>query len=146
MFTFIISIAATIGLNAASEPAWDDKEEGQCFDTAMTQPAMTGCADGAFKRADARLNNQWALTSAAFKRVDQANRESGRETGAFDSLLRGQRAWLTYRKATCHAQGLVNAGGTIRDMNELLCLAAITSARIKELIGLYLNPNSDEPL
>ena len=148
MFTFLVSVAlaVTVAPAASNQEQWDDKEEQQCFDTAMTQPAMTGCANAAYKRADARLNVQWAKTAAAFKRVDQFNKESGREADAFDNLLKGQRAWLTYRQATCRAQGLVNAGGTIAGMNELLCLASITGVRTKELFELSQNPNSDEPL
>jgi len=144
MLPFLLSFVA--GEDAANQAQWNDNEEQRCFATAMTQPAMTGCADAAFKRADARLNVQWAKTAAAYKRVDQNNKKAGQETGAFDSLLRGQRAWLTYRQATCRAQGLINAGGTIRGMNELLCRASISDARTKELLELSQNPNSDEPL
>src|SRR5215213_9843999 len=84
-----------------------DKETDRCFDQAMSQTAMNACADAAYKRADARLNARWAKTAAAFKRLDEDNKGTPWPTKAFDSLLEGQRAWLTYREATCRAQGLV---------------------------------------
>jgi uncharacterized protein YecT (DUF1311 family) len=148
MFIFLLAVAltATSGGDAAPQPQWSDKEEVQCFDTAMTQSAMTHCASAAFERADARMSAQWAKTAAAFKRVDRDSRATPWPTKAFDSLLQGQRAWLTYRDATCRAVGLVNAGGSIAPMNELLCRAGITDLRTKELSERSRNPNSDEPL
>jgi uncharacterized protein YecT (DUF1311 family) len=148
MFSFLLSVAvaATAPQDTTIQSQWDDKEEGQCFDTAMTQSAMTHCASAAFERADARMTAQWAKTAAAFKRVDRDSKATPWPTKAFDSLLQGQRAWLTYREATCQAVGMLNAGGSIAPMNELLCRAGITGLRTKELSDLSRNPNSDEPL
>jgi len=113
----------------------------------MTQMAMNACADAAYKRADARLNAQWEKTAAAFKRLDESNKSSPWPTKAFDNLLEGQRAWLTYREATCRAQGDVTAGGSITPLNILLCLTGITDLRTKELFDLSRNPNNpDEPI
>ena len=117
------------------------------FGTAMTTPATTGCADAAFRRADARLNAQWAKTMRTYKRAGSFNKRAGEQLGAFDNLLRGQRAWLHYRDATCRAQGLVTGGGTLAPMNEILCGANITDLRTKELFDLSRNPNDpDEAL
>jgi uncharacterized protein YecT (DUF1311 family) len=148
MFSILLSaaLAATAPQDPTTQSQWGDQEEGQCFDTAMTQSAMTHCASAAFERADARMSAQWAKTAAAFKRVDSDSRAGPWPTKAFDSLLQGQRAWLTYREATCRAVGLINAGGSIAPMNELLCRAGISDLRAKELFELSRNPNSDEQL
>jgi uncharacterized protein YecT (DUF1311 family) len=147
---FSILLTAALGASAPQDPTtqsqWGDQEEGQCFDTAVTQSAMTHCASAAFDHADARMSAQWAKTSAAFKRVDSDSRAGPWPTKAFDSLVQGQRAWLTYREASCRGVGLIYAGGSIAPMNELLCRAAITDTRTKELLLLSQNPNSDEPL
>jgi uncharacterized protein YecT (DUF1311 family) len=143
----ILLISAALAATAAEDARhsqWSDKEEKQCFDTAITQTAMTGCADAAYRRADARMSAQWLKTAAAFKRMDQESKRTPWPTKAFESLLQGQRAWLTYRDATCRAQGMVNAGGTIAPMNELLCRAGITDLRTKELFELSRNPNNPD--
>jgi uncharacterized protein YecT (DUF1311 family) len=141
---FSVALAAAPAQDSSNQSHWADKEEAQCFDTAMTQPAMTGCADAAFRRSAARLNAQWAKTAAAYKRVDQFNKQIDQQASAFDNLLQGQRAWLTYRDATCRAQGLTNAGGTIASMNEILCRASMTDLRTKELFDLSRNPNNPD--
>ena len=148
MFILLLAVAltATAGKDTPPQQQWGDEEAGQCFDTAMTQSAMTHCASAAFERADARMTTQWAKTAALFKRVDRDSKTTPWPTKAFDSLLQGQRAWLTYRDATCRAVGLLNAGGSIAPMNELLCRAGTTDLRTKELSDLSRNPNSDEPL
>lgn len=139
MLAILILAAALPGANPGSPVSACGK--------ATTQLVASTCANGDFKRADALLNQQWRDTALAYKRVDAGNKATGLAATAFENLLRGQRAWVTYRYATCLALRQTNAGGTIAPMNELVCLAGITRQRTKELYELSRNPNNpDESL
>jgi uncharacterized protein YecT (DUF1311 family) len=101
-----------------------------------TQGDLNDCAHQQFERADRALNVQWRKTSDAARRTDKST---------FDRLLKGQRAWLTYRSETCGWVG-DTFGGSIGPLNYYLCMAGMTEARTKELESLAVNPNSGEPL
>jgi uncharacterized protein YecT (DUF1311 family) len=103
---------------------------------------LNDCAYRQYQEADRALNMQWRMTAEAARRLD--NDVASSEKPAFDHLLRGQRAWLTYRDETC---AWVRAGsGSIAPMNFFDCMARMTNARTEELKLLALAPNSGEPL
>jgi uncharacterized protein YecT (DUF1311 family) len=102
----------------------------------QTQSAMTECESLRFKRADAALNRQWAITKAAVARQDGdygANDKRGTDSAA---LLASQRAWLAYRDAECKIEGFAMRGGTGEPMLVAGCMADLTQARTKQLTGL----------
>ncbi len=121
-----------------------DPQTDACFAKEVTQGGMDGCANEAFKRADAKLNVQWQKTAAAYKRLDTESKGLNGADAGFPYLLTAQRAWLQYRDATCHA--IASGGGTIAPLNYSMCLVAMTQRRTQELDELAHNPNSGEPL
>jgi uncharacterized protein YecT (DUF1311 family) len=127
-------------LAVAAAPA---DERPDCFnDPTATQAQLNDCAYQQYREADRALNVQWHKTTEAARRLDKNLASS--EKPAFDHLLRGQRAWLTYRDETCV---WVRAGdGSIAPMNFYNCMAGMTNARTEELKSLALAPNSGEPL
>lgn len=100
----------------------------------MTQMAMNHCAFEDFKEADAALNLQWSLTVAEMKRRDDSFDSTWDDRpGYFDTLLEGQRAWLTYRDAHCRSEGYVGRGGSIEPLLVSSCKAHLTRLRTADL-------------
>ena len=114
----------------------------ECFKNAATQWQLNECAYHQYQRADRALNVQWRKTADAARRVDK--NMAPFEKPAFDHLLKGQRAWLTYREETC--RWVRAGGGSIAPMNFYNCMAEMTNARTLELKSLAVSPNSGEPL
>ena len=84
---------------------------------------MKICANYRWRVQDARLNKIYkqALTSA---------KEAGRER----PLVRAQRAWLTYRDASCTYEGKAYAeGGTAEGLFVLSCMEELTKQRADRL-------------
>lgn len=118
----------------AGEPAPD-------CDNAVTQMAMNQCAQLEYTAADAELNAQWKITSAAMKQRDaNLDREYDSRPGYFETLLAAQRAWLAYRDNHCRSAGYFARGGSMEPMLVSFCLAKLTAARteqLKELVETY---------
>jgi uncharacterized protein YecT (DUF1311 family) len=101
--------------------------EGDCFDKAVTQLDLNGCAGEQHAAADAELN-----------RVYKAILEKYKEDKLFIEKLRAaQRAWLTYRDAEFEAKyphaDEPRYYGSIFQMCDPLYRAQLTQERIKKL-------------
>jgi uncharacterized protein YecT (DUF1311 family) len=107
--------------------AWAQKPEADCFDKAVTQLDLNGCAGEQLAVADAELN-----------RVYKAILEKYEADALFIEKLRAaQRAWLTFRDAEIeakypHAKEPHVYGSSIR-MCDPLYRAQLTQERIKKL-------------
>lgn len=125
----------------------DEAKTLACMDTPV-QPELDGCANASFQRADAALNVQWPKTLAVFRRSDASMKHFGDDMFAVgaDNLLKGQRAWLTYREATCKAVASTSGRGTIGPMNFSMCMSDMTWKRVRELTDLTIDPNSGEQM
>ena len=122
-------------------------DAGVCRHEGGSQRDLNECAYKQFLEADRALNQQWGKTADVARRVDKkmaSFRKSMRSKPAFPRLLKGQRAWLTYREETC---------GWVRDSNDgsmvpmlhYFCMADVTKARTEELRTLSMSPVRDEP-
>ncbi len=103
---------------------------------AQTQAALNARADAAYRRADAAMAKQWAVTSAAMKRRDAADMSRGGGFGYAGALLESQRAWLLFRDAQCVIEGGEFAGGSLQGMAMAKCKARLTDARTVQLRAL----------
>jgi uncharacterized protein YecT (DUF1311 family) len=114
--------ALAVGGGSFGKPRGEPKTHHakSCWDTAMTQGAMNECADAKYRAVKARFDKSWR---AIMGYIDD-------EKDCAD-LKATQKAWLAYRDAECGRWG--NAGGTVEVMDESLCLASLTEARIKDL-------------
>ncbi|HEV2600026.1 lysozyme inhibitor LprI family protein [Sphingopyxis sp.] len=101
---------------------------------AMAQFELNACAYKEYEHADAAMNAQWKITSARMKVIDTDfdSTQDGRP-GYFDTLLAGQRAWLTYRDKHCASEGYTMRGGSAEPMVISGCKAQLTDARTKQL-------------
>lgn len=101
---------------------------------AETQTEMTICAGEDYSRADAALNAAWKKVRAHMRETDAHLPPNLR--GAADALLKGQRAWITYRDGHCETIGYYARGGSLEPMLVASCLADITRHRTEELLLL----------
>lgn len=101
---------------------------------AMAQFELNACAYKEYERADAAMNVQWKITSERMKVIDaDFDRTQDGRPGYFDTLLAGQRAWLTYRDKHCASEGYTMRGGSAEPMVISGCKAQLTEARTKQL-------------
>ena len=121
-------LSALLALAAAAQ-----EPEIDC-DNAMAQFELNACAYKEYERADAAMNAQWKITSERMKQIDaDFDRSHDDRPGYFDTLLAGQRAWLTYRDKHCASEGYTMRGGSAEPMVISGCQTQLTEVRTKQL-------------
>lgn len=98
----------------------------------QTQAEMTLCAGQDYQRADAELNALWGEVSAQARDNDRLAGEDGRP-GYAETLLKAQRAWISFRDANCTYEGFAARGGSMEPMLASQCLARMTTERTEQL-------------
>ncbi len=133
-------IAATTLLMLAQAAAPTEATETDC-DNAQTQAEMNTCAAQEFAASDAELNAQWEKTAAAMKALDaELDRETDKQPGHFETLLKGQRAWLTLRDAQCLSESFKARGGSMQQLLAAQCKTYMTELRTEQLRDLAAGP------
>jgi uncharacterized protein YecT (DUF1311 family) len=83
------------------------------------------------------MNAQWRLTVATMHQRDkEIDRSVDHEPGYYETLLAGQRAWLTFRAQECLLKGFEGRGGTLAPWLEAKCMTELTRERTKQLKDL----------
>ncbi|MEZ5712235.1 MAG: lysozyme inhibitor LprI family protein [Sphingobium sp.] len=112
-------------LGAAASAVCDDPQ---------TQTDMTICAGKDYAAADEELNAQWAITAKHMKEYDNTlDRSHDTRPGYFETLLKAQRAWLSYRDAHCTSAGYYARGGSLEPLLVSSCKAELTRERTAQL-------------
>lgn len=123
-------IAALLLLAAAPADATD------CDDNSPQQ-MLNICAANAAQAADQEMGTVWKRVAAEMKRRDtEIDRKTDREPGFFETLLAGQRAWLTYRDKQCLVESFEMRGGSGAPQIHGGCLHRLTRERIDQLNAL----------
>lgn len=131
-------IAALLLLAAA--PAVD-VDATDCDDDSPQQ-MLNICAANAAEAADHELNLVWKRVTAEMKRRDaEIDRSYDKQPGFFDTLLAGQRAWLTYRDKQCLVESFEMRGGSGAPLLYSGCFHELTRARIAQLNALIQTGN-----
>lgn len=99
--------------------------------TAEVQMELTYCAEQDWLAADADLNAAYGVARDLMQGIDADLETSQR--GAADYLRDGQRAWVTFRDATCAAEGYTVHGGSAEPMVIYGCRARLTEQRTADL-------------
>lgn len=99
----------------------------------MVQVEMNYCAEQAWMRADAELNDAWSMARDYAKGLD--GDLPAAERGIFQALLDGQRAWIVYRDKTCEAEGGPMRGGSAEPLLIYGCRERLTWERVEGLNG-----------
>ncbi len=92
--------------------------------TRANQLELTQCADRELAKSDAALNQTYRKLVAD---LDDEHRAL---------LQKAQRAWVAFRDADCDLDASVALGGSMHPMLVAECRAAMTGARVKELVAL----------
>lgn len=100
-------------------------------DNAEAQTEMTACAELDWQQADEVLNGVYGVAMDAMQQIDAELPED--EKGAAANLKQGQLAWITFRDATCAAEGYAMHGGSAEPMVVYGCRARLTEQRAQDL-------------
>ena len=96
---------------------------------------INACFASGLKRVETELNLNYDKAMRALSAPD----EPGVPRSKWRTELREtQRAWIMFRQKNCDALYELSAGGSIRTMRYLTCMARHTEARAKELQEEYL--------
>lgn len=98
---------------------------------ALAQSDMNACAYAGFETQDAALNAVWPKAMALMKDIDASLPEA--ERGAAAQLLAGQKAWISFRDATCAAEAYMMQGGSAQPLLLYGCMARLTEVRAADL-------------
>lgn len=101
---------------------------------AEVQMELTYCAEQDWLAADADLNAAYGVARKLMQGIDADLEASQR--GAADYLRDGQRAWVTFRDATCAAEGYTMHGGSAEPMVIYGCRARLTEQRTADLAAM----------
>ena len=105
---------------------------------AEVQMELTYCAEQDWLAADADLNAAYGVARELMQGID-ADLDAS-DQGAADYLRDGQRAWVTFRDATCAAEGYTMHGGSGESMVIYSCRTRLTEQRTADLeavVGEY---------
>jgi uncharacterized protein YecT (DUF1311 family) len=90
---------------------------------ATSQMAMNVCADQAYRKTDAELND-------VYKQIHDRLKN---DKGTIKLLVNAQKAWLAFRDAECTFSTSASAQGSVYPMLVAQCRDGLTSKRIDEL-------------
>ena len=117
-------------LVAGLMPAAALAQEVDCAN-AMAQSDLNACAFADWQAADKALNAAYQKARLVMKNLDADLPEL--ERGAETALKTGQKAWITFRDATCMAEGYVMHGGSAEALLVYGCMARLTAQRTTDL-------------
>jgi uncharacterized protein YecT (DUF1311 family) len=130
-------ITAALLLFAAAATTAADKECGD-----LPQQPMNLCYLKHYERADAAMNAQWKIVVAAMKQADgEIDRTNDKQPGYYETLLAGQRAWLTWREKQCLLESFDMRGGSGQAMVHAMCMLRLTEERTQQLRELVESEN-----
>lgn len=90
--------------------------------------SMTGCLQHEFVYFDQLLNTEFQSVRTRAIELDEVDSgTSGDEVSMLDRLVQMQRAWITYRDATCAYERRQYDGGTIGGLIEVDCQTQLTA-------------------
>jgi uncharacterized protein YecT (DUF1311 family) len=104
---------------------------------ASADAGLYNCADQAFKKADAELNEVWKKVLATIQPSDTVAADKAQEWK--EDLIAAQQAWNTFKDKDCDgARSFEYWGGSGRALAVLSCQYEYTVNRTKDLKARYL--------
>lgn len=119
---------------------WDIPDCDRVLAETGNQAAMNECARRDLFVAEAEMEFQLRLTTEMMKERDEAWDDSfddGRKSSV-DTLLEGQRAWLSYRDMHCQLAGYEARVGSLEPILVAGCKTALTRERKAQLRELTI--------
>jgi uncharacterized protein YecT (DUF1311 family) len=87
--------------------------------------AMEGCYEKAIVRTDRKIDAQAKVIFGLLRSRD-----------ARSTFVRGERAWIQYRQASCSAQASKYAGGTFAPISAANCILDRSKAHLRDLVAM----------
>lgn len=125
-----LSLALILALSPLAISTLAAAQEVDC-ENAMAQVDLTFCAEQDWVAVDADLNEAYQAAMAMMKDIDAGLPKD--QQGAATYLREGQRAWISFRDASCAAEGYIMHGGSGEPMLIYGCYARLTEARAADL-------------
>ena len=125
--------ALGFGFGPAHAQDYDPASDPTC-EKAFTQSELNACVYAGYEAADAQLNKAWKAAVALMADIDAELPK--KEQGAVSQLRAGQRAWITFRDATCEAEAYQMHGGSAEPMQRYGCMTRLTAQRSEDLTAM----------
>jgi uncharacterized protein YecT (DUF1311 family) len=119
-----------------------------CLTTMVAQQPQRNCGESAKNEEDNCCCTTYDANMCLSKVQDKADQELNQSYQSAlkrwnvgpstEELRQAQQAWVTYRDATCKAEGNLYKGGTIMPSVEMRCVIRLTRQRIAEIKDAYL--------
>ena len=103
----------------------------KCLDTAQNNSDMITCVYTEYRQQDKKLNQVY---SALMEQVKSGDPEYSQEIR--NRIVSAQKAWITFRDATCAVEAIDMLGGTGESLILGGCLGQVTKARVQYLVEL----------
>ncbi|PIE15203.1 MAG: hypothetical protein CSA68_07585 [Rhodobacterales bacterium] len=98
---------------------------------------MVACIHAETLFWDEKLNAEYRVTMRMMREQDSADRAARPELAQREERLRAaQRAWLTYRDASCAFDDILWGEGSMRKIAKVSCLSSMTAGRTVDLISI----------
>jgi uncharacterized protein YecT (DUF1311 family) len=113
-----------------------------CADLALggfSTRSMTACLGHELAFFDDMLNTEYGKVRGLARDLDKAENGTSYDSVTMaDRLLQMQRAWITYRDATCAYEQRQYDGGTIGDLVQVDCMTQLTAEQAFRLQSTVL--------
>ena len=118
---FALGVVALISINPAGAAPTDVPFKNTDCKKAQTQIELDYCADRDYQAEDKKLNTLYRTIMSKYDAKSQT------------LLKSAEKNWIAYRDSECEFETASSEGGSIQPMEDSICLANKTRARIKEL-------------
>ncbi|MEP1767819.1 MAG: lysozyme inhibitor LprI family protein [Sulfitobacter sp.] len=120
-----LAVAVAVTLSTFLAPPAQAQTAADCIEP-QAQQLMNACAAREYKQADAALNAAWKPAKSFADQIGQG-----------PSLLKAQRAWISYRDQACEAHSSPFEGGSLRSLIRSTCLSELTAERTRMLLEFH---------
>jgi uncharacterized protein YecT (DUF1311 family) len=120
-FQIALAVAVLFAIHPAAAATTDDTFKNTDCKNAQTQIELDYCADRDYQAEDKKLNALYRSILAKYNAKSQTQ------------LKTAEKSWIAYRDSECDFETASSEGGSIQPMEDSICLANKTRARIKEL-------------
>ncbi len=132
LFVGAVSQASLVEVAMTAKMTNIDSDFKQCLETNMTQLGMQGCADAANSDYRSALADMSTEMVSSFSDDENA-------AAKLAKMAVSEQNWANYVTSTCEFANMDSVGGSIHNLDMVMCENKKIAARIKELISIYNN-------
>ncbi len=138
LLTLAVLLVGTVSQASLVEVAMNakltniDGDFKQCLNTNMSQLGMQSCADVANSDYRSALADMSTELVSSFSDDENA-------AAKLSKMAVSEQNWANYVTSTCEFANMDSVGGSIHNLDMVMCENEKIAARIKELISIYNN-------